>query len=164
MQVLIAHRDAATRRVLGRLATLTDGGVEVVECGEGHETLELLLASDAPALAIVEWDLPELDGLELCRLACQFHEGEAPYVILLAEAGRDVAAGLDAGASDCVRMSAAADELRARIDAGRRIAALLKHRDSGFTTLLAERSPFDDEEDDDQFGGHFELQSVLVVE
>ncbi len=169
MELLIAHADTATRRVVARLAGLVDEGLECIECGDGHEALELLLAEDAPQLAVVDGDLPGLDGLELCRLACQFHEGAPPYIILLAGAGHDVAAGLDAGASDCMRAPIDGDELRARIDAGRRMQTLLSRRATAGTsraaaTLVAERSPFDEDDGDDEPAGTFELQSVLVVE
>ena len=164
MQLLIAHRNAATRLVLKRLATLRYDDLDVVECDEGHEALELVLAPDAPGLVVLDWDLPGLDGLELCRLACQFHEGSPPYVILLAGETHDVAAGLDAGACDCVRVDADADELRARIEAGRRIAALVSRPHSAAATLVAERSPFDEDDDEPVRSGHFELASVLVAE
>jgi DNA-binding response OmpR family regulator len=164
MQLLIAHGGPAARLALAGVAR-SAGNFELVECGDGHDALEKLLAHDAPAFAVVDWDLPGLDGAELCRLACQFYEGAPPYVILLAGGGHDIAEGLDAGASDCVRAPADPAELRARIQAGRRFAAMLAERGHGAATLVAERSPFEDGADaDDTFAGSFELQSVLVAE
>ena len=164
MQLLIAHGEPATRLALAHVAE-SAGHFDIIECGEGQEALERLLSPDAPAFALVDHGLPGLDGLELCRLACQYYEGASPYIILLADGAHSVAEGLDAGASDCVRAPADPAELRARIQVGQRFAAMLAERGHGAATLVAERSPFDDEpEDDRSFAGAFELQSVLVVE
>ncbi len=165
MQLLIAHGDAATRHALTRVAVGVDGGrLEVIESGDGQEALERLLAADAPALALVDWNLPGIDGRELCRLVCQFHEASPPYIILLAHLGDEIARGLDAGASDCVRAPAYGAELRARIEAGRRIAARLAGCDPRPVTLVAERSAFDDAATDRPRGAMSELRSVLVAE
>jgi DNA-binding response OmpR family regulator len=173
VELLIAHADAATRIALARVAKLSDdGALDISACSDGNDALERLLADEPPAMAVIEWDLPGVDGIELCRLACQFHEGSPPYIILLAGSGHDIAAGLDAGAGDCLRIPAANAELRARIDAGRRIATMLAKRPtaadepaSAAESLVAQRSPFDDQGDEDvPFAGAFQLQSVLVVE
>lgn len=161
MQLLIAHRDTSVREALSRVAARLSGdGLDVLESGDGAETLETLLGSDAPPLAVVDWDLPGLDGPELCRLVRQYHEASPPYMILIAGPGHSVAEGLDAGAGDCVRTPVDGEELRARIEAGRRIAEQLGHRGQAKVRLAAQRSPFD--EDDDTSSGAFELQSVLM--
>jgi len=122
MQLLIAHKDAATRAALARATTGgEDGDLEVIESGEGIEAVELLLQEDAPRLAVVDWDLPGLDGPELCRLVRDFHLGGPPYIVLLAAGSHpDIEAGLEAGANDCIRTPARAAEIRDRVDAGRR--------------------------------------------
>ena len=122
MQLLIAHKDAAARAALVRAIAGDDDSVfEVVECGDGDEALELLLADDSPRLAVVEWDLPGVDGPELCRLVRAFHLGGPPYMVLLAGTGHpDVGEGLGAGANDCIRTPAPASEIRERVNAGRR--------------------------------------------
>jgi two-component system sensor histidine kinase/response regulator len=122
MQLLIAHRDTAVRAALTRaIADGWDGDLDVIESGEGEAALELLLQEDSPRLAVVDWDLPGLDGPELCRLVRDFHLGGPPYVILLAAARHaDVQTGLEAGANDCIRTPARATEIRERVDAGRR--------------------------------------------
>ncbi len=164
MELLIAHRDAATRAALARVARGPgDDGFDVIESGDGRETLELLLGADAPPLALVDWDLPGVDGPELCRLACQFHESAPPYIILLSHAGEEASEGLGAGASDCVRAPAHGDELKARLEVGRRYAMLLApHRAE--PSLVAECSPFDDADDGYSRGAVCELRSVLVAD
>jgi two-component system, cell cycle response regulator len=166
VELLIAHANAAARLTLAGIAEQIEDALDVVECETGAEALERLLADDAPALALIHWDLPGVDGLELCRLACQYHEGSPPYIILLAGAAHDIAAGLDAGAADCVHTPAPGRELRARIEVGRRLAVQLARRSQHArrdTCLVAECTPFDDADEPAPDGG-FELQSVLVAE
>ena len=109
MQLLIAHKDAAARAALARaIGVARDGGLEVVESAVGTEALELLLEDDAPRLAVVDWDMPGLDGPELCRLVRDFHLGGPPYIVLLAAGPHhpDVESALEAGANDCIRTPA----------------------------------------------------------
>ena len=177
MQLLIAHGDRAARLALSRVAD-DAGRFEVIECGDGVEALNLLLAACPPAVAVVDWSLLGVDGLELCRLAQVYREAGPPYVILLAGEGREVAEGLDAGANDCVRIPVNPVELRARIDVGRRFAALPWERmarartaddDEGdakitLSALHALNGEAYEEELDAAPEETFELESVLVPE
>ncbi len=174
MQLLIAHRDRTARHALERVAA-DAGPLELVVSGDGLETLEMLLASDSPAVAVVDWDLPGLDVLELCRLVRAYHEAGPPYIILLAREANDIAAALDAGASDCVRTPANAAELRARIDAGRRFAALPWKKLARAAAagqaygpeeriVLSAMQSTDCDDDDEVPEEIFELESVLVPE
>ncbi len=124
MDVLIAHGSEAARRELSGM--LRDGGVQALEAGDGTRALEILLRSEPPRLAIVDWDLPGLEGPELCRIMRDFHLGRPPYIILAtpAEAERDVTAGLLAGANDFVFMPADATDLLTRVDFGLRLVEL----------------------------------------
>ena len=166
MQVLIAHGDARARAAFAQVAArVAAHGLEVIECGDGREALQLLLAVEGPRLAVVDWDLPGLDGLEICRLVSQFDEPASPYVILLAGASQSLAEGLDAGAGDCVHIPIDADELRARIAAGRRLVERFAPGDDPTASLEAELKAFGgDDEDDDDFAGGATLDSVLVAE
>ena len=179
MQLLIAHGDTTARLALKRVVA-DEEDLETIESSDGVETLEVLLALDSPAVAVVDWRLPGLDGLELCRLVRDYHEAGPPYVILLAPADCDVAQALDAGASDCVHTPVNADELRARIDVGRRFAALPWERLTGVDaapdaaaaedarkekfTLSAQRTLNGDDPDDEGDCAKFELESVLIAQ
>ncbi len=168
MQLLISHGDGTARLALRQVvAAAKVADLEMIESGEGTETLELLLEPHSPAVALVDWDLPGLDGPELCRLVRAYHEAGPPYVILLARAGHDIAEGLEAGADDAVRTPANAAELRARINVACRFAGLPWERVSRSAGLAAQRSINGDDLDDEEAvsSGHkFELTSVLVAQ
>ena len=177
MDVLIAHGSEASR---GELAeTLAGLGVELVEAGQGAGALDVLMAADAPRLALIDWALSGYDGPELCRLVRAQRGAGPPYIILLAGSGNRPAEGLEAGADDCVRTPADAEELRARVNVGRRFAALPwecitqaamdgARRSSAPDTrpaprLDAQRSQDDDGDCSDPAGAKFEMESVLVA-
>ena len=121
MKLLIAHGDAGTRFALRQVAVgLASIDLEPVEAGEGRQTIELLLADDAPDLAVVDWDLPGCGGPELCRQVRARRGSGSPYIILLTRGEHHLEDGFEAGADDCVRVAAGAHELQARISAGRR--------------------------------------------
>jgi len=125
VRLLIAHGDAGSRDTLREMTRdLTCLGLEPVECGEGTHAMSLLLAANAPALAIVDWDLPGGGGPELCRQLRAVRHSRPPYVILLAPSEDHVGEAFDAGADDCVQAAAGGHELQARIAAARRLAAL----------------------------------------
>ena len=142
MQLLIAHKDAAARVALTQaIADGWDGELDIIESGDGEAALELLLDEDAPRLAVVDWDLPGLDGPELCRLVRDFHLGGPPYVVLLAESHHaDVRPGLEAGANDCIRTPAGAAEIHERVDAGRRFVEVPWGKSGRGSTLVAVRT------------------------
>ena len=124
MDVLIAHGGEASRRSLAKV--LLPLGLHLVEATDGAEALGILLAEEAPSIALIDWDLPRVEGPELCRLVRDFHVLHPPYVILLAGSahGHEVPAGLTAGAHDCVRTPIAAAELQARVEMARRFMEL----------------------------------------
>lgn len=118
--VLIADDDAASRMALG--AIVRRSGWRPVPIESGTQALERLLASDAPAVALVDWMMPDLSGLDLCRAVRQHEDIRQPYIILVTVRNDvdDVVAGLDAGADDYLAKPAHAAELRARVQVGLR--------------------------------------------
>ena len=148
MQLLIAHRDIAVRGALAEaLACGRDERLEVIESDEGMEALELLLEEDAPRLAVVDWDMPGLDGPELCRLVRDFHLGGPPYIVRLADDSHpDIEPGLEAGANDCIRTPAQAAEIRDRVEAGWSFVKVPWERASRAAMLDAVCSPDADDE------------------
>jgi DNA-binding response OmpR family regulator len=124
MRVLIAEDDAVSRRVLA--ATLEKSGYEVVAVSDGAEAWAALQRADAPHLAILDWMMPEIDGVEVCRRVRALPAAAPPYLILLTAKSKkeDVVAGLDAGASDYLTKPFDSSELRARVQVGARVVEL----------------------------------------
>ena len=118
MKILIAEDDAVSRRVLE--VTLVRFGHEVVVAGDGAQAWEVLQAEDAPRLAILDWMMPRLDGLEVCRLVRSLPSTTPPFLILLTAKStkEEVVTGLDAGANDYLTKPFDRAELRARVQVG----------------------------------------------
>ncbi len=124
MKILVAEDDPVSRRLLE--ATLVKWGYEVVTTSNGSEAWEALKAPEVPRLAILDWMMPEIDGVEVCRRARGRPDPGPLHIILLTARGRkeDVIAGLQAGADDYVTKPFDQEELRARVQVGVRIIEL----------------------------------------
>lgn len=127
MRILVADDDAVTTRRLQGLAEAW--GYEVVTASDGSAALDIIVATDGPRLALVDWVMPGFDGVEICRALRENPACASTYVILLtAKTGHgDMVEGFDAGADDYLIKPFDADELRARLNAGARIVDL-QHR------------------------------------
>src|SRR5438128_3770133 len=124
MRVLIAEDEPVTRRLLDN--TLSGWGYEVTAAQDGREAWEALHRPHAPRLAILDWQMPGLDGLELCRRLRADDATKSVYVVLLTGKGgmENRVAGLRGGADDYLTKPFDVDELSARLAVGGRIAEL----------------------------------------
>lgn len=124
MRILIAEDDPVSSRIL--VATLAKWGHEVVATENGLEAWQALQAENAPALAILDWMMPVMDGAEVCRRVRQSPRIIPPYIILLtAKHGvEELVKGIEAGADDYLTKPYHRDELRVRVQVGARIVAL----------------------------------------
>jgi sigma-B regulation protein RsbU (phosphoserine phosphatase) len=124
VKVLIAEDDAVSNDMLSFL--VKQWGYQAVSTHDGAEAWETLQQDDPPPLAILDWLMPQLDGIEVCRRA-RAHPGlKRLYLIMLTSMTRsdEIVAGLQSGANDYVVKPFKAPELHARIDAGARMVAL----------------------------------------
>jgi diguanylate cyclase (GGDEF)-like protein len=121
VKILIADDDDVSRRVLQ--ATLAKWGYDVVIACNGMEAWHMLLENNAPRLAILDWMMPGMDGIEVCREIRKLDDEPYVYILLLTAKARkkDIIAGLKAGADDYVTKPFDPQELRARLRAGRRV-------------------------------------------
>lgn len=124
MKILIADDSIVSRHLLE--ATLRKWGYDVVVACDGAEALEVLQRDDAPALAILDWMMPGLTGLEVCRRIRQRAREPYIYTLLLTSKSQkeDLIEGMDAGADDYITKPFDQHELQVRLRAGRRLADL----------------------------------------
>ena len=124
MKILIAEDDSISRRLLQ--AALVKWGHEVVITTNGEDAWTAVQQPAAPALLILDWLMPGLDGLEVCRRLRAHDTLRSNYVILLtARTGKDdLVLGLEAGADDYVAKPFDQAELRARVRVGERVLQL----------------------------------------
>ncbi len=121
MKILVADDDMVSRRMLEK--TLHSAGYEVVAVQNGLEAAAQLCKNDGPRLALLDWEMPELDGPRVCRHVRRNKDLGYVYMILLTSKGlkADVVAGLSAGADDYLTKPFDTEELKARLRTGHRI-------------------------------------------
>jgi phosphoserine phosphatase RsbU/P len=124
MKILIAEDDSVSRRVLQ--LSLMMAGHEVIMTQNGAAAWEVLQREDSPALAILDWMMPDMDGLEVCQLVRQQPTVTPVYIILLTAKTTkdDVIQGLRAGANDYIFKPFDREELYARVKAGETVVRL----------------------------------------
>lgn len=124
MRVLVAEDQKETRELL--VAFLEEWGLEAVPCADGLEAWEALQGPQAPSLVLLDWQMPGLDGLELCRRIRQRRDAFPAYIVFLTgkTRPRDLVECLQAGADDYIPKPFAEHELWARLQAGMRAVML----------------------------------------
>ncbi|MGC8834996.1 MAG: GGDEF domain-containing response regulator [Armatimonadota bacterium] len=156
MRVLIAEDDPVTRRELEVL--LTQWGYEPITCPNGETAWQILCRDDPPPMAVIDWVMPGIDGVELCQQVRELHTEPYTYILLLTVKDRkeDVIQGLEAGADDYVTKPFNALELRARLNTGRRIVELQKE-------LIAAREELRTQATHDWLTGLWNRKAVLDI-
>jgi two-component system, cell cycle response regulator len=121
MDVLIADDDPVSRRLLQ--VSLGHAGYNVISASNGAEALRALDAVDYPRLCVLDWMMPELDGVDVCRMIRERAREPYVYVILLtSKAGqKEIVEGLESGADDYIVKPFDLHKLKARLRSGERI-------------------------------------------
>lgn len=121
MKIMLAEDDQLSRRILE--SQLRRWDFEVLTAADGIEADRLLSEPEAPRLAIIDWMMPGLDGLEVCRRLRARDAEPYTYILLLTSKSekQDIVGGLDAGADDYIVKPFDPQELRVRLRAGERI-------------------------------------------
>ncbi len=124
MKILIAEDDRISRRLLEM--TLQRLEFEVVLTENGAQALEELNQPDAPQLAILDWMMPEMDGVEVCRRIRKQPRDKYTYMIFLTARGqkKDIVTALESGADDYLIKPFDPQELRSRLQVGLRVLKL----------------------------------------
>jgi len=124
MKILVADDDPVSRRLLQM--SLSNAGYPVVTACNGADALALLEQKDGPQLAVLDWMMPEMDGVEVCRIIRKDAREPYVYILLLTARGHqtEIIQGLEAGADDYIIKPFDLHELKARLRTGKRIVEL----------------------------------------
>ena len=123
-KVLVADDEPTSRHLIE--ATVRKWGYDVVACSDGSEAWEALQREGAPELVLLDWMMPGLDGVEVCRRVRGAPNSDPTYIIFLTSKKDkiDVVEGLEAGADDHITKPFDQTELRARVEVGARMVTL----------------------------------------
>lgn len=124
LQVLVADDEPVSRTVVG--AMLRKAGYSVLYAPDGEQAWQQLDAEHPPAIALLDWEMPGLQGPEVVERIRGKQVPTPTYVILLTsrDSSADIVRGLRAGADDYVTKPANEDELVARVNVGARVVQL----------------------------------------
>jgi len=124
MKIIVADDHRVNRRLLQVL--LAADGYRIVEARNGGEALSAIQKMDEPFVALLDWQMPELEGPEICRQA-RLLSGAPPmflFLITIRDSKEDIVAGLKAGANDYIIKPYHKDELLARVKIGAQLVEL----------------------------------------
>jgi len=138
MKVLVAEDDLTSRTIL--TAILQKWGYEVVSAVDGEQALEVLQQPDAPKLALLDWSMPGLSGVEVCSRLRDKQINDSIYIIILTAKSekKNIVEGLNAGANDYIIKPYDNDELQARINVGKRMVEIQSELENAKSALLHE--------------------------
>ncbi|MEZ4453290.1 MAG: response regulator [Nannocystaceae bacterium] len=131
MRVLVADDDPFSAAILETL--LVSAGHQAVLVENGAEAWEALQGPDAPRIVFLDWVMPGIDGLELCRKIRGLTNVEYTYVVMVSSRNkqRDISLGYQAGADEFITKPYKADEVLDRL----RVATRLLESTNGVATL-----------------------------
>ena len=121
MKILIADDDPVSLRILER--NLLKWGYTIQIARDGLDAWTKICEEDSPRLAVLDWMMPGMDGVDLCRKIRENKSDEYIYIILLTAKTQkeDIIAGLDAGADDYITKPFNQHELEVRLRAGKEL-------------------------------------------
>jgi DNA-binding response OmpR family regulator len=124
MEILIAEDNVTSRTLLKVI--ISKWGFQVLTVEDGFEAWKILKEKTSPSIAVLDWMMPKMDGIEVCRRVTQLERTNPAYLILLTgrDSKADISSGLEAGASDYITKPFDANELRARLRVAERMIAL----------------------------------------
>lgn len=123
MRILVAEDEKMARFALH--TSLVSWGYEVIEAEDGKTALEILESEDCPGMAILDWAMPGINGLEVCKKIREVEKDREKYVYIIFVTGKqefeNMVEGFEAGVDDYIIKPFEPMELRARVKAGVRI-------------------------------------------
>ena len=138
MRVLLAEDDLTSRTIL--TAILRKWGYEVISAVDGEQALEMLKQPESPKLALLDWSMPSLSGIEVCSRLRENPEFDSIYIIILTAKSEKkyIVEGLNAGANDYIVKPYDNDELKARINVGKRMVEIQSELENAKSALIHE--------------------------
>lgn len=138
MKVLIAEDDMTSRIILN--SVLKKWGFDPVMTCDGKEAWNIMQSEDAPRLAILDWQMPKMSGIEVCQRIRKIDTTDPPYLIVLTskDEKKDIVNALDAGANDFISKPYDNAELQARINVGKRMVTLQSELGDAYKALKHE--------------------------
>jgi DNA-binding response OmpR family regulator len=124
MTVLVADDHEVNRKLLRTL--LSAEGYEVVEAANGNEALAVLKSATKPVVGLIDWEMPQVEGIEVCRETRALNPETPLFLILVTvrDTKQDVVTGLQAGANDYITKPFDKTELLARVKIGTQMVEL----------------------------------------
>lgn len=116
MRALVIDDSKTMRLILGRL--LRELGFEIAEAGDGQRGLELLREGPRPVLALVDWNMPVMNGLEFIQ-AVRADDSYAQMLLMMVttESGPEqITQALEAGANEYVMKPFTKETIRAKLN------------------------------------------------
>ncbi len=128
MKILIAEDDLTSRNILAAMSK--KWGFDPVTVKDGIAAWQVMQQAGAPSLAVLDWEMPGMDGISVCRRLREQDRNEPLYIILLTarQHSADIVQGLEAGADDYIAKPFDNMELQARLNVGKRMISLQKQR------------------------------------
>jgi sigma-B regulation protein RsbU (phosphoserine phosphatase) len=124
MTVLVADDLDVNRKLLRTL--LAADGYDVVEAANGKEALAFLKKAVEPVVGLIDWEMPQVEGIEVCRQTRELNPETPLFLILVTvrDSKQDVVTGLQAGANDYITKPFDKTELLARVKIGSQMVEL----------------------------------------
>jgi two-component system cell cycle response regulator len=124
MKILIADDDPIS--VLYLQDMLGEWGYDVAVAADGATACDILRQPDGPVLAVLDWMMPRMDGIDVCRAIRDTVKDRYVYMIMLTSRTETefIVAAMNAGADDYIGKPFNSEEMQVRVRAGRRIAEL----------------------------------------
>jgi len=121
VRLLIVEDDLTSRTIL--IAVVRKWGYDPIAVEDGEAAWQIMQGDEAPRLLLLDWEMPKLSGLALCKRLREKENNDPPYIILLTSRSNtaDIVTGLEGGANEFIPKPFENAELQARLQVGRRM-------------------------------------------